>query len=133
MTKKLIVITGATRGLGRAMISEFARLGHTVIGCGRSEKQIASLRSEFPKPHHFAAVNVASDDEVSAWARAILQASGPPDLLLNNAAIINRNAPLWSVPAAEFSLVVDINLKGVVNVIRHFTPAMIEKKTGVIV
>jgi NAD(P)-dependent dehydrogenase (short-subunit alcohol dehydrogenase family) len=115
------------------MVSEFARLGHTVIGCGRSAKEIKYLATSFPKPHHFSAVDVASDTEVSAWAQTILAESGAPDLLLNNAAIINRNAPLWSVPAAEFSQVVDINLKGVANVIRHYTPAMIEKKTGVIV
>ena len=45
---------------------------------------------------------------------------GPPDLLVNNAAAINRNAPLWRVPAEEFSRVVDVNVKGVTNVIRHF-------------
>jgi NAD(P)-dependent dehydrogenase (short-subunit alcohol dehydrogenase family) len=133
VNKKIIVLTGTTRGLGRAMVSEFARLGHTVLGCGRSQKDIASLRSEFPKPHRFSVVDVASDTEVEAWAAAILKDIGAPDLLLNNAAIINRNAPLWAVPAAEFSQVIDVNVKGVVNIIRHFVPAMIEKKTGVIV
>src|SRR5207253_6336818 len=50
-----------------------------------------------------------------------------PGLLLNNAAIINKNAPLWKVSAEEFDRVIDVNLKGVVNVIRHFVPAMIER------
>ncbi len=58
---------------------------------------------------------------------------GAPDLLLNNAAIINRNAPLWKVPAREFSDVIDVNIKGVVNVIRHFAPTMIARRSGVIV
>ena len=58
---------------------------------------------------------------------------GPPDLLLNNAALINRNAPLWEVSSDEFSLVIDVNIKGVVNVIRHFVPAMIQRNRGVIV
>src|ERR1043166_4656165 len=133
MNKKIIVITGATRGLGRAMVSEFAGLGHTIAGCGRSEKDVAFLQSQFPKHHQFAVVDVASDVEVKAWAQTILAEFGAPDLLLNNAAIINRNAPLWAVPAADFSQVIDVNIKGVVNVIRHFTPAMINRKTGVIV
>ena len=60
-------------------------------------------------------------------------AQGVPDLLLNNAALINRNAPLWQVPADEFDRVVDVNIKGVANVIRHFVPAMIEARRGVIV
>jgi NAD(P)-dependent dehydrogenase (short-subunit alcohol dehydrogenase family) len=54
-------------------------------------------------------------------------------LLLNNAALINRNAPLWEVPAKEFSDVVDVNIKGVANVIRYFVPAMVARRSGVIV
>jgi NAD(P)-dependent dehydrogenase (short-subunit alcohol dehydrogenase family) len=63
----------------------------------------------------------------------VLTEFGTPDLLLNNAAVINRNAPLWEVSAGEFERVIDINLKGVANVIRHFTPAMIQRGRGVIV
>jgi len=54
-------------------------------------------------------------------------------LLINNAALINRNAPLWKVPAKEFSDVIDVNIKGVTNVIRHFAPAMVARNSGVIV
>ena len=45
----------------------------------------------------------------------------------------NRNAPLWKVPADEFSRVVDVNVKGVANVIRHFLPAMIKRRRGTVV
>ena len=41
---KIVLITGVTRGLGRAMTEEFIRLGHVVLGCGRSEKEIAQLQ-----------------------------------------------------------------------------------------
>jgi NAD(P)-dependent dehydrogenase (short-subunit alcohol dehydrogenase family) len=115
------------------MAEEFIRLGHTVIGCGRSEKAIAELRKEFASPNDFAAVDVASDEQVASWAKHILSSHGAPDLLLNNAALINRNAPLWEVPAKEFSDIIDVNIKGVVNVIRHFVPAMVARRTGVIV
>src|SRR5439155_128355 len=85
------------------------------------------------KPHSFAAVDVTSDEQVGAWAEQVVSKHGAPDFLLNNAAIINRNAPLWKVSAAEFSDVMDVNIKGVANVIRHFVPAMIERGKGVIV
>jgi NAD(P)-dependent dehydrogenase (short-subunit alcohol dehydrogenase family) len=78
-------------------------------------------------------VDVASDREVAAWATRLLSVHPPPDLLLNNAALINPNAPLWKVSAAEFSRVIDVNLKGVASVIRHFAPAMIARGSGVIV
>lgn len=130
---KIVVITGATRGLGRTMVEEFIGQGHTVAGCGRSAPGIAALRRAFGKPHQFDSVDVTSDAQVQRWADSILKALGAPDLLLNNAAIINRNAPLWEVPAQEFSDVIDTNIKGVANVIRHFVPAMIARKSGVIV
>lgn len=128
---KTIVITGVTRGCGRAMADEFIRLGHTVIGCGRSEKEIAQLKRRYPAPHSFSVVNVADNAQVAAWAKQVLHAV--PDLLVNNAALINRNAPLWEVPAQEFSDVIDVNIKGTANVIRHFVPAMVARRSGVIV
>jgi len=130
---QLIVITGVTRGLGRAMAEEFIQLGHTVLGCGRSRDALETLRRRFPAPHDFAQLDVAADAQVKAWAGRTLKAHGPPDLLLNNAGVINRNAPLWRVPTAEFDAVMDTNLKGAANVIRHFVPAMIGRGSGVIV
>ena len=133
MTRKIVLVTGVTRGLGRAMVDEFVRQGHTVLGCGRSQKTIEALRRQFSAPHDFAVVDVASEEQVKAWASRLLDSSGPPDLVVNNAALINRNAPLWEVPEREFSQVIDVNIKGTVNVIRHFAPAMTKRQRGVIV
>jgi NAD(P)-dependent dehydrogenase (short-subunit alcohol dehydrogenase family) len=130
---KIIVITGVTRGLGLALVHGFVELGHTVVGCGRSADAIAELRADFPSPHDFEVVDVTDGPQVMAWARRILGGLGAPDLLLNNAALINRNAPLWEVPADEFDQVIDVNLKGVANVVRAFVPAMIARGSGVIV
>ena len=128
-----IVITGVARGLGRALAMEFARLGHQVAGCSSSAREIAALQSSLGAPHRFSVVDVTSDAQVRDWAKEAITRFGPPDLLLNNAALINRNAPLWKVPAEEFSDVIDTNLKGVANVIRHFVPAMLPQSNGVIV
>lgn len=130
---KNIVITGVTSGLGHAMAKEFARLGHTVLGCGRSQKRIDELNQQFGKPHDFYAVDVSVDDAVKSWASVCLTTHAPPDLLINNAAIINKNARLWEVSAREFSEVIDVNVKGTANVIRHFAPSMVKRKSGVFV
>jgi NAD(P)-dependent dehydrogenase (short-subunit alcohol dehydrogenase family) len=128
-----IVLTGASRGLGLAMAAGFVAAGHTVAGCTRSGEAADRLAQRWPPPHRFDVVDVADDDAVAAWAKTLLAQFGPPDLLINNAAVINRNAPLWEVPAEEFSQVIDVNIKGTANVIRHFVPAMIARRKGVIV
>ena len=133
MAGKVVVITGATRGLGRVMTAGLIAAGHTVVGCGRSEADIAELTRSHSAPHRFSVVNVADEGEVARWAEATLAAVGPPDLLLNNAAVMNRPAPLWKISAQEFDALVDVNIKGVAHVLRQFLPAIVRRKAGVVV
>ncbi len=130
---RVIMLTGVTRGLGRALAHRFAEAGHQVLGCGRSAEAIDALKSLPGGPHDFDVVDVANDDQVKNWAERLLEAFGPPDLLINNAALMNRNARLWEVPAQEMEQIVRVNILGVVNVIRHVVPAMVERGNGVIV
>lgn len=128
-----IVITGVTRGLGRALAERFIRDGHTVIGCGRSGEAIFDLRMTHAAPHDFSVVDVGLDNKVAIWAAKVLESSNPPDLLINNAAVMNRLAPLWEQDDREFTKLVDANIRGVANIIRHFVPAMVAAQKGVIV
>jgi len=130
---RLIVITGVTKGLGRSLATGMASLGHTIVGCGRSATQIASLTAELSPVHSFTPLDVADHHAVQTWGASILKKYGPPDLLINNAAVINQNAPLWEVPEDDFARVIDVNLKGIANVIRTFVPEMVRRKSGVIV
>jgi len=115
------------------MVDRFVELGHQVLACGRSAAEVANLRKRYPKPHDFSIVDVSRDEQVEDWAKRLLAEHGVPDLLLNNAALINRNAALWEVPPDEFQRIVEVNILGVANCIRHFVPAMVGKKRGVIV
>jgi NAD(P)-dependent dehydrogenase (short-subunit alcohol dehydrogenase family) len=128
-----IVITGVTRGLGRALAEEFIRAGHTVIGCGRSGPEVFDLRMNHPAPHDFSVVDVGLDTKVALWAAKVLENDSAPDVLINNAGVMNRLAPLWQIEDREFTKVMDVNVRGVANVIRHFVPAMVAKQNGVIV
>ncbi len=120
-----IVITGVTRGLGRALAEEFIRLGHTVAGCGRGAEGIMDLRLAYGAPHSFEVTDVANPTKVEIWAAKVLGFGESPDLLINNAALMNDPAPLWKITAAEFGRIMDVNLKGVANVIREFVPARV--------
>jgi len=130
---KLILITGCSKGLGLSLVRSFAALGHTILGCARSAPTIATLQKEFPAPHSFSVVDVADAAAVESWAGKVLASHGAPDLLLNNAAVIHPNAPFWKVPADRFNRVIDVNVKGLANVLRSFLPAMVRAKKGVIV
>ena len=130
---KNILLTGASRGLGLAMTSGFIEAGHVVWGCARGAAAVESLRRRWPAPHVFEAVDVSDDEQVARWARQAHEQAFVLDLLVNNAGLVNRNARLWEVPAAEFDQLLAVNISGVANCIRHFAPAMIERRQGVIV
>jgi NAD(P)-dependent dehydrogenase (short-subunit alcohol dehydrogenase family) len=128
-----IVISGVTRGLGRALAEEFIRLGHTVAGCGRGAEGIIDLRFAYGAPHSFDVADVADPVKVGIWAAKVLGFGEAPDLLINNAAIMNRPAPLWQVPPEEAKRLIDINVTGTINVIREFVPPMVAARKGVII
>jgi len=132
-SSKRIVITGVSRGLGRALVHWFARNGHRVIGCARDMDAIRSLNHTPGPDDAFQKVDVTDVRAVKAWVDRILKAGGPPDLLINNAGTIHPNAPFTDIPPAKFDQVIDVNVKGVANVMRAFLPAMIQRGEGVIV
>jgi NAD(P)-dependent dehydrogenase (short-subunit alcohol dehydrogenase family) len=130
---RCVLVTGAGRGLGYEACREFARLGHTVIGCGRRAESVASLRREFGSPHRFDEVDVADAAAVEAWARELAAADLVPDLVLNNAAVTNSAKQAWRFDAEEIERILQVNVIGTFNVLRGFTPHMIRRRRGVIV
>jgi NAD(P)-dependent dehydrogenase (short-subunit alcohol dehydrogenase family) len=130
---KHVVITGASRGLGRAMTIDFAAAGWSVSGCGTDAAALQSLAEELGPEHILQVCDVTDPAAVEAFAAAVTKRFAAPDLLLNNAATINPNKPLWEVSADEFGRVIDVNLKGVHLIIRAFVPGMIQRGEGVVV
>lgn len=132
-TPRKIVITGCSKGLGRALLNEFIDAGHTVAGCSRSPEQMALLTEQHDAQHHFKAVDVSVESDVKAWSEELIAHIGVPDLVINNAAMINAPAASWEVPMDEFQQLVNINIVGVQCVTRSLLPPMIELGRGVLV
>jgi NAD(P)-dependent dehydrogenase (short-subunit alcohol dehydrogenase family) len=130
--RSVCVITGVTRGIGRALLTEFSLLGFKVFGCARTLQDIELLSREYPQ-HGFAAVDVSKNEEIRGWAEGVLSEAGPPGILLNNAAILTPKMPVWQVADEDFSAAMDTNVKGVVNTLRAFIPAMMGLPSGLIV
>lgn len=138
---ELVVITGVTRGLGKAMAREFASRGDFVVaGCGRDKDSLAKVQRELGKQHLVSNVDVTVDSQVKRWREEVAEKfREAPTYLINNAGCLTRRKqrdPLqrvWEVSDLDFCSVIDANLKGTANVIRHFVPGMVEKKYGVVV
>jgi NAD(P)-dependent dehydrogenase (short-subunit alcohol dehydrogenase family) len=130
---KIVLITGVSRGMGESLARVLAREGCVVVGCARSADAVARLNADLGAPHEIVPLDVADDAAVGAWAAALAARDAIPDLLINNAAVTHKTAPLWKIPADELRKVVDVNLLGVACVLRHFIPRMLLRRTGVLV
>lgn len=136
-----MLITGVSRGLGRALALEIAKQGHRVVGCGRSQEKLDSLQSELQNslssdgesPHLLLNVDVRSNSNVEELAKTMVEKKRIPDIIVNNAGTINKNNNIWEVPAEEFDNIFDTNVKGIANMLRNFIPLMLERKQGIIV
>ena len=118
-----ILITGCSKGLGRATALELTRRGHDVIATARNVDTLADL----PVSSRIA-LDVTRDDSV---ARAVAEA-GKVDVLVNNAAEIFI-APLESAPLDEVRRLYDINVFGTLRLVQAIAPAMRERGAGTIV
>jgi len=141
-----VVVTGVTAGLGRALALEMLARGHRVFGCGRRAERLAELEQEakaaaLPGSFTVSVVDVAKAADVERWASEVLGLAGSsPDLLVNNAGVSfeaggvnSHNVPFWEVPLESFDVTIDVNVKGVANVMRAFLPGMVAQARGVIV
>lgn len=130
--RRTIVITGVSRGLGAALLERFTEAGHAVAGCARSSNALEKLAARCPDAL-LETCDVADANAVESFARSAVERLGAPDLLINNAALMNDLAPLWEVPAEEFDRMMAVNVSGTANVVRAFLPAMIARGRGVVV
>ncbi|MEM8550140.1 MAG: SDR family oxidoreductase [Verrucomicrobiota bacterium] len=133
LAKRTIVITGITRGIGRALAMRFVQLGHTLIGCGRRSEAVEAVRRSLAPGPYLSIVDVADADAVNEWAVDVLERFGAPDLVLNNAGVMHPGLPFWEVSQGDFDQLIDINIKGVAHVARAFLPAMIVRGQGLLV
>lgn len=133
MVARRVVISGISRGLGRAMVERFRQLDHWVAGCGRTALSGDVLQEMGLTVEQYTPLDVCDINGVQRWAEYLLATSGPPDILINNAGIINSRKPLIELSASESRKVIEVNVIGTLNVLHAFLPAMSARGKGVIV
>ena len=130
---KTVVISGSTSGLGKEMSIEFAKRGWLVAGLGKTKAKVDEMTKIMGVKHQIKECDVSCNKSVKSFSENIIKKLGVPELLINNAAVMNAPKPLWEVPREEFDHLTHVNINGVANMIRHFLPSMLEKRQGMII
>jgi NAD(P)-dependent dehydrogenase (short-subunit alcohol dehydrogenase family) len=132
---RVVLVTGANRGIGRALSLELGRRGAKVALAGRQQDELEAVRQEIERAggsalaHEF---DVQNDDEVQALVAAVIAHYGAIDILINNAGItMGGDIRLFS--NADWTRVLGINLWGPIRTVRAVVPHMLERRTGYVV
>ena len=137
MEQKTILITGASRGIGKSIALRFASRGyHTFLNCSSSVDELKKLRAYIRKKYHTPCTIVVGDvgnpDHVRAIYNRIYHDCSHLDVLVNNAGIIKR-IPMCEMKASEFRQVIDVDLNAPFIVSKAVIPSMIKKGHGKII
>jgi 3-oxoacyl-[acyl-carrier protein] reductase len=135
LAEQRALVTGASRGIGRAIARRLAKGGAKVALCARSVEDLQALASEIETAGGTALVvscDVAQSAQVTAAVAAAQEAFGGIDVLVNNAGVVARG-PLAEMTEAVYDEVLDVNLKGPYLFCRAVLPQMLARRHGRIV
>lgn len=129
---KVAVVTGGSRGIGRAIAESLAEGGARVAVVARNGERAQAAAAELPGEGHGAfACDVSDADQVVAAAKAVEETMGPIDILVNNAGI-TRDSLLLRMSAEDFDEVIGTNLKGAFNFTKAVARGMMKRRSGAI-
>ncbi|HEX3023349.1 MAG TPA: 3-oxoacyl-[acyl-carrier-protein] reductase [Lachnospiraceae bacterium] len=133
---KVALVTGASRGIGRAIAIDLANAGaHVIINYSGNEAAAKEVQEIITSNGHSAEIykcNVANFDEVKTMIDSIVANNKTIDILVNNAGITKDNLIL-KMSEQEFDDVMDTNLKGAFNTIKHSSKYMLKQRKGKII
>lgn len=131
---KLVLVTGASAGIGEACARRFAAEGADLAVWARRRERLETLAEELEAAHgvevSMYAVDVRDRDAVDHAARNLREAAGTPDVLVNNAGLAAGYDPLQEGDPDDWDRMIDTNVKGLLNVSRSLLPAMIDRDRG---
>lgn len=135
LNDKVAVVTGAGRGIGRAVAIAYAKMGANVVCVSRTQENSAKVATEIEalgqKSWAFA-VDVSDTSAVESSAKNILEATGKVDILVNNAGVTRDNL-LMRMSEEEWDTVLNTNLKGAFNFTKAFTRPFMKQRSGRII
>ena len=138
LENKVSLVTGASRGIGRAISIVLAHEGAQLILTGRdlsALNETARLITDLKRgPAPFVArMDVLNSTEIQQCVDSALEMYGHIDVLVNNSGVTGKSAPLWELTESEWDECIDTNLKSSFLVSKAVIPSMIERKSGSII
>lgn len=136
LTGRVVVVTGASKGLGRAFAKALAGSGASVLGLARNEDELKALGVEITTAggiYDWRAADILDEDAVRSAVAFCLERFGPPDALVNNAGVGRVNKPFEDIEVAEWRNTVDNNITGTFICCKYFGREMIKRGRGKIV
>ena len=135
LNDKVAVVTGAGRGIGRAVAIAYAKMGANVVCVSRTQENSTKVATEIEalgKKSWAFAVDVSDTSAVESSAKNILEATGKVDILVNNAGVTRDNL-LMRMSEEEWDTVLNTNLKGAFNFTKAFTRPFMKQRSGRII
>lgn len=133
---KCAVVTGASRGIGKAIAKKLASLGaNIVINYRNSEKEACELKDELEEIGVKALIckcDIQNIDQVRKMIKEAKDKFGKIDIIVNNAGI-TKDGLILRMNEEDFNSVIDVNLKGVFNCLKEIVPVMVKQKEGKII
>jgi NADP-dependent 3-hydroxy acid dehydrogenase YdfG len=129
---KVVIITGASSGIGEAAAKELASKGAKLMLAARREDRLQKLQAEIEQNGGkaiYKVTDVTSHEQMEELAEAALKAFGKIDVLVNNAGLMPQSL-LYKKKIEEWNRMVDVNIKGVLYGIAAVLPSMRERKSG---
>lgn len=133
---KVAVVTGAGRGIGRAIALAFAQEGADLVLAARSVDKLNEVAAEIQAGGRQALVvptDVTSEASIGNLRDRTLEHFGRVDILVNNSGVGGPAAPLWEIDPQDWDETFAVNVRGVYLCCRAFLPAMVARRSGVII
>jgi len=129
--RKLVVITGASSGFGRASARLFANKGWLVIASARRTQRLQDLREELGEQNCIIhPLDVTKDDSIKDFTAFVLDQSSPVDVLLNSAGLALGLAPAHQADMVDWETMIQTNILGLIKITRAILPKMVASKKG---
>ncbi len=134
LQNKHVLITGASAGFGEAMARAFAAHGARLELWARRIERLQALKNELAKQHNIKIgiqqVDVRDREQVQAAAKKVVESDVPVDILVNNAGLASGLAPVHEGDHEDWDVMIDTNVKGLLNVTREILPGMVARDSG---